>query len=76
MYCDIMMYGKSNARHRLLKTMIYNYIDGNMPDWAKPTIKKLVKRGIIEGNENGERMFTDDLLRTLVIIDRAGLFDN
>ena len=56
--------------------MIYNYIDSNMPDWAKRTVKKLVKRGIIEGNENGELMLTDDLIRTLVIIDRAGLFDS
>ena len=29
--------------------MIYNYIDENMPDWAKPTIQKLVDKGILKG---------------------------
>ena len=55
--------------------MIYNYIDDNMPSWAVPTIQKLVGRGILQGNENGELGLTDELLRMLVINDRAGLYD-
>ncbi len=27
-------------------TMIYNYMDDNMPSWAKPTIQKLMDRGM------------------------------
>lgn len=54
--------------------MIYNYIDDNMPDWAKPTIQKLVNKGILKGDENGLNL-TDDLLRMLVINDRAGIYD-
>ena len=55
--------------------MIYNYIDGNMPDWARPTVRKLVGKGLLVGNENGELGLTDELLRILVINDRAGLYD-
>ena len=54
--------------------MIYNYIDGNMPDWAKPTIQKLVNNGMLKGNENGLNL-TEDLMRILVKNDRAGLYE-
>ena len=54
--------------------MIYNYIDGNMPEWARPTIQKLVGNGILVGNEHGELGLTDDMLRLLVMLDRQGVF--
>lgn len=56
--------------------MIYNYIDGNMPEWARPTIQKIVDRGFQQGNENGQLGLTDEMLRILVINDRAGLYDH
>ena len=59
---------------KLANPMIYNYIDKNMPEYARPTIQKLVDRGILQGDENGLGL-TDDLLRVLVINDRAGLYD-
>ena len=34
--------------------MIYNYVDSNMPDWARPTIQKMMDKGFLKGNENGE----------------------
>ena len=55
--------------------MIYNYIDGNMPSWAVPTIEKLYNKGLLVGNENGELGLTDELLKILVINDRAGIYD-
>lgn len=54
--------------------MIYNYIDDNMPAWARPTIQKLVDKGYLEGNEKGELNLNDEMLRLLVINDRAGLY--
>ena len=59
---------------KLANPMIYNYIDKNMPEYARPTIQKLVGKGILQGDENGLGL-TDDLLRVLVINDRAGLYD-
>ena len=54
--------------------MIYDYIDDNMPDWARPTIQKLVNKGYLKGGEDGRLGLTDDLMRMLVINDRAGLY--
>lgn len=45
------------------------------PAWAKPTVEKLVERGDLKGDENGNLGLTTDLTRTLVIVDRAGGFD-
>lgn len=54
--------------------MIYNYIDNNMPEWARPTIQKLVDKGLLKGGENGLNL-NEDLMRMFVINDRAGLYD-
>lgn len=53
---------------------IYDYIDSNLPAWAYGTVKKLADRGLLQGNERGELGLTDDLLRMLVVCDRAGVF--
>ncbi len=55
--------------------MIYNYMDENMPVWAKPTIQKLIDKGALKGNEKGELMLTDVMLRIFVANDRMGLYD-
>ena len=60
------MEGKLN---KLTNPMIYNYIDENMPDWARPTIQKLVDQGVLNGDGSGLNL-TEDMLRILVIMDR------
>lgn len=57
------------------RTGYYNYIDGNMNEAFKPTVKKLVESGKLKGNEKGKLMLTTDMMRTLTILDRAGVFD-
>lgn len=54
-------------------TYIYNYIDDNMPKWAKPTIKKLVDKGVLVGDDNGLNL-NKIMMRILVILDRVGIF--
>ena len=54
--------------------MIYNYIDENMPEWARTTVKKLVDKGWLNGNEKGELELSDDMLRIFVVNDRAGIY--
>ena len=46
-----------------------------LPDWARPTIQKLVDQGILLGRD-GSLDLTDDMVRILVILDRAACFDN
>ena len=57
------------------KEMLYNYMDENMPVWAKPTIQKLIDKGALKGNEKGELMLTDVMLRIFVANDRMGCYD-
>lgn len=59
---------------RIESKMIYNYIDENMPEWARGVIQKLTDYQILQGNESGELNLTDEMLRILVILDRAGVF--
>lgn len=60
--------------NKLANPMIYNYIDKNMPQWARPTVQKIVDKGLLQGDEHGLNL-TDRDLRHLVINDRAGLYE-
>lgn len=55
--------------------MIYNFIDENMPEWARPTIQKLADKGLLKGNEKGELGLNDTMLKIFVVNDRAGIYD-
>ena len=45
-----------------------------VPGYAKDTIQRLIGKGILKGNENGLDL-SEDMIRILVINDRAGLYD-
>lgn len=70
-----LMTGIDRRLAKLENKMIYNYIDKNMPAWARPTIQKMVDKKLLVGNEKGELGLTDDMLRTYVVMDRAGVFN-
>lgn len=55
--------------------IIYNYMDENMPDWARPTIQKLLDKGYLNGTGDNELGLTMSIIRVLVIMDNAGVFD-
>lgn len=69
-----MLQGLDKRLATLEGKMIYNYIDKNMPDWARPTIQKMVDKKLLVGDEQGRLGLTDEMLRTYVIMDRAGVF--
>ena len=51
---------------------VYNSIQ-EVPDWGRPTVSKLIDKGVLAGSEKGlDISYT--LLRVLVINDRAGLY--
>jgi hypothetical protein len=50
--------------------MIYNYIDENMPAWARESVQWAVDTGIIQGDGNGLAL-TEDKLWFLVVLKRA-----
>lgn len=53
--------------------MRYNTVK-ECPTWAQATIQKLVKKGHLNGNGEGLDLSVD-MVRLLVILDRAGVFD-
>ena len=52
---------------------IYNWTE-EVPDWARPTVQKLLDKGYLKGNEKGELELTYSMLKMIVINDRAGLY--
>lgn len=44
------------------------------PKWAKPTVSKLVRLGLLKGDEHQQLNLEHNALRNLVINDRAGLY--
>lgn len=51
----------------------YNTLD-EVPGWAKPTVQKLLNKDILQGDGTG-LVLSGDMVRILVILDRAGVFD-
>ena len=64
-----------NEVDKLSGKMIYNYMDANMPEWARETVQKMMDKGFLKGDENGKLGLTDELLRVFVTNDRAGVYD-
>lgn len=56
------------------KEPVYHYtID--VPDWGRPTVQKLLDKGLYKGASESDLNLPENFLRTLVINDRAGLYD-
>ncbi len=53
---------------------VYNYTK-DIPEWGRPTIQKLLDKGLYKGASESDLNLPENLLRTLVINDRAGLYD-
>ena len=56
------------------KEKVYYFIN-EVPDWGRPTMQKLIDRGLYKGVSKNNLNLSESLLRTLVINDRAGLYD-
>ena len=53
---------------------IYHYTK-DVPDWGRPTIQKLLDKGLYKGTSDADLNLPETLLRILVINDRAGLYN-
>jgi N-acetylmuramoyl-L-alanine amidase len=51
----------------------YNKVD-ELPDWAEPTVQKLIDKGFLVGDGVGFNLSLD-MIRMLVLHDRAGLYN-
>lgn len=53
---------------------VYHYTM-EVPEWGRPTIQKLLDKGLYKGISDSDLNLPESLLRTLVVNDRAGLYD-
>ena len=53
---------------------VYDTVDA-VPAWGKETVQKLINKGFLQGDDKGKLALSTDLLRLLVINDRAHLYD-
>lgn len=56
------------------KDRVYHYTQ-ELPDWAVPTIQKLLDKKLFAGASKSDLNLPETLMRTLVINDRAGIYD-
>ena len=75
--CPAPFVGAGAGDWEVFKMMIaakrYNTLD-EVPDWAKATIEKLLNKDILQGDGSGLDLCYD-MVRMLVVLDRAGVFD-
>ena len=73
-YEDYAIAGKFAPEQKEENEMRYNTVD-EMPDWAKPTIEKMIAKGLLGGTGGTDALdLSMDMIRTFVINDRAGLY--
>lgn len=53
---------------------VYNWTV-EVPEWARPTVQKLLDKGYLKGNDKGELELTYSMLKMFVVNDRAGLYN-
>ena len=54
--------------------IVYKTFNDLPKDWGRATVQKLLDKDLLQGTKDGLNI-SYDLLRALVILDRAGLFD-
>ena len=53
---------------------IYHYTM-EIPEWGRPTIQKLLDKGIYKGASDNDLNLPHDMMRQFVINDRSGMYD-
>lgn len=60
-------------RLTLEKEKVYHYTV-ELPTWARPTVQKLLDKGIYAGAAEDDLNLPESLMRALVINDKAGIY--
>lgn len=56
-------------------TMIYDYVDDNMPDWARTAVQAAMDCGAVQGDEQGRLGLSYKDLRAICREYRCGMYD-
>ena len=60
----------------LQSTMIYDYVDDNMPEWARSAVTAAMQSGAVNGDEGGRLGLSHKDLRSISREYRQGLYDH
>lgn len=73
--CDVLGIKKELGLVEKEESMVQYYESmKEIPSWGKDTVQKLLDKEYLQGEEEGNLHLSEDMLRTLVILDRAGQF--
>ena len=64
----------SETTKGLAAPIVYKTFDDLPKEWGRPTVRKLLDKDLLQGTKDGLNI-SFDLLRALVILDRAGVCD-
>ena len=64
----------TQAVHCQCERVVYKKIV-DVPQYGVATITKLLNKGYLQGDSNGDLNISEDVLRMCVVNDRAGLYD-
>ena len=56
------------------KPVLYATVE-EVPEWGRAAVAKLQERGWLQGVAEGDLALTEELVRTLTVLDRAGVFE-
>ena len=59
----------------LQNTMVYYYVDKNMPPWARPAVQAAMDCGAVQGDEKGCLGLSYKDLRAICREYRCGMYD-
>lgn len=54
------------------KEMVYYKKLADVPEWYKQAVKKCMDKGALKGDRNGDLNISEDMCRTLTVLDRLG----
>ena len=71
---DAREYNKSTGKEDDDEVVTYKTLK-DVPSWYRPSIQKVVDKGALKGDQNGVLNVSEDLCRTLTVLDRLGKLD-
>lgn len=71
---DAREYNKSTGKEDDDEVVTYKTLK-DVPNWYRPSVQKVVEKGALKGDQNGVLNVSEDLCRTLTVLDRLGKLD-
>lgn len=68
---DLFLETETNKNGGIIMAKIYKTLD-KVPSYYRDSVKKVIDKGALKGNEKGELNLSEDMCRIITIFDRLG----